>query len=97
MRARPTRRRVALALASLAAFSLALAGCAADESVEIDVPAQVDAAFPEATAQQLQDAVTQAMTAAGASGAIGRRLGAVERIARHGRRGGIAHERQARQ
>jgi D-alanyl-D-alanine carboxypeptidase len=70
MRARPTRRRVALALASLTAFSLALAGCAADESVEIDVPAQVDAALPEATAQQLQDAVTQAMTAAGASGAI---------------------------
>ena len=70
MRARPTRRRVALALASLAALSLVIAGCAADEHVEIDVPAQVDAAFPEATAQQLQDAVTHAMTAAGASGAI---------------------------
>ncbi|HVL62978.1 MAG TPA: serine hydrolase domain-containing protein [Microbacterium sp.] len=70
MRARPTRRRVALALASLAALSLVIAGCAADEHVEIDVPAQVDAAFPEATAQQLQDAVTHAMTASGASGAI---------------------------
>jgi len=70
MRARPTRRRVALALASLTALSLVIAGCAADEHVEIDVPAQVDAAFPEATAQQLQDAVSHAMTAAGASGAI---------------------------
>ena len=70
MRAGPTRRRVALALASITAFSLALAGCAADETVKIDVPTQVDAAFPEATATQLQDAVTHAMTAAGASGAI---------------------------
>ena len=70
MRARPTRRRVALALASIAALSLAIAGCAADEHVEVDVPAQVDAPFPDATAQQLQDAVTHAMTAAGASGAI---------------------------
>lgn len=70
MRVRPTRRRVALALASVVALSTALAGCAADEHVAIDVPAQVDAAFPDATAQQLQDAITHAMTAAGASGAI---------------------------
>lgn len=70
MRARPTRRRVALALASITAVSVVISGCAADEHVELDVPAQVDAAFPEATAQQLQDAVTHAMTAAGASGAI---------------------------
>lgn len=70
MRAGPTRRRVALALTLLAASSFSLIGCAADESVEIDVPAQVDAPFPEATSQQLQDAVSHAMTAAGASGAI---------------------------
>ena len=70
MPVRPARRRAALALASIAAFSLVLVGCAADEHVEIDVPAQVDAAFPEATAQQLTDAATHAMTASGASGAI---------------------------
>jgi D-alanyl-D-alanine carboxypeptidase len=70
MRARPTRRRVALALAAVLAASLVITGCAPDEHVEIDVPPQADAAFPEATAQQLQDAVTHAMTAAGASGAI---------------------------
>ena len=49
---------------------MAVAGCAADEHVDVDVPAQVDAAFPDATAQQLEDAITHAMTAAGASGAI---------------------------
>ena len=70
MRARPTRRRASLALVSCAALSVVIAGCAADEHVEIDVPAQVDAAFPEATAQQLQDAVTNAMTASGSPGAI---------------------------
>jgi D-alanyl-D-alanine carboxypeptidase len=61
---------VAYALASLVALSLAVTGCAADEHVKIDLPAQVDVAFPEETATQLQDAVTHAMTAAGASGAI---------------------------
>ena len=70
MRARPTRRRVALAIAAAIAVSVVITGCAADEHVEIDVPAQADAPFPEATAQQLQDAVTHAMTASGSSGAI---------------------------
>jgi len=70
MRGRPTRRRVVYALASIVALSLAVTGCAADQHVEIDLPAQVDAAFPEETATQLQDAVAHAMTAAGASGAI---------------------------
>lgn len=70
MRGRPTRRRVALALASVLAASLVITGCAPDEHVEIDVPPQADSAFPEPTAQQLQDAVTHAMTASGASGAI---------------------------
>ncbi|MET0828398.1 MAG: serine hydrolase domain-containing protein [Microbacterium sp.] len=70
MRARPTRRRAALALAAILATSVVISGCAPDAHVEIDVPAQVDAAFPDATAQQLQDAATHAMVAAGASGAI---------------------------
>jgi D-alanyl-D-alanine carboxypeptidase len=47
-----------------------MTACAADERVQIDVPAQVEAAFPEATATQLKDAVTHAMIASGASGAI---------------------------
>ena len=70
MRARPTRRRGVLAVASVIAASLIITGCAADEHVEIDVPPQADTAFPEETAQQLQDAVTHAMTASGSSGAI---------------------------
>ena len=70
MRVRPTRRRVALSLAAVLAASLVITGCAPDEHVEIDVPAQADAAFPEGTAQHLQDAVTNAMNASGSSGAI---------------------------
>lgn len=70
MRVRPTRRRVALALAAAVAMTLAVSACSPDAHVEIDVPAQVDAPFPEATAQQLQDAVSHAMVAAGASGAV---------------------------
>jgi D-alanyl-D-alanine carboxypeptidase len=70
MRARPTRRRVALAVATVLATSFVLSACAPDEHVEIDLPAQADAAFPDETTQQLQDAVTHAMTASGSSGAI---------------------------
>lgn len=70
MRAGPTRRRGVLALASVLAASLLISGCAADEHVEIDVPPQADASFPEPTAQQLRDAATNAMTASGSSGAI---------------------------
>lgn len=58
------------ALAGLVALTLAVSGCAADDHVEIDVPAQVDAAFPDDISQQLQDAIAHAMTATGASGAI---------------------------
>ncbi|MCR2762808.1 beta-lactamase family protein [Microbacterium sp. zg.B48] len=73
MRARPTRRRratFAFAFASIVALSLVATACAPDAHVEIDVPPQTAAALPDETVQQLQDAVTHAMTAAGASGAI---------------------------
>jgi D-alanyl-D-alanine carboxypeptidase len=70
MRVRPTRWRAAFAAASIVAIATSLAACSPDEHVDIDVPAQVDAAFPEATAQQLTDAANQAMAASGASGAI---------------------------
>jgi D-alanyl-D-alanine carboxypeptidase len=70
MRVRPTRGRVALALASIVAASLVISGCAADESVEIDVPAQVDAAFAEETQAELEAAVTHAIAATGSTGAV---------------------------
>jgi D-alanyl-D-alanine carboxypeptidase len=59
-----------LTLAAVTAMSLALAGCAAEPPVDLDVPKQVEAAFPDETAQQLLDAVNHAMTATGSSGAI---------------------------
>lgn len=70
MRVRPIRRRIAVAIAGALVLSLALAGCSADRHVTIDVPEQTDAAFSDELTQQLQDAVTQAMTATGSSGAI---------------------------
>lgn len=64
-------RRVTIgAVAATLAAVLALSGCSAPRTVEIDVPAQVDGALPEDTVTQLSDAVTRAMTASGASGAI---------------------------
>lgn len=70
MRAGPTRRRAALALASVITLSLIATGCAPDAHVEIDTPAQVDAAFSDDVSQQLTDAATRAMTATGSTGAI---------------------------
>ncbi|SDG53464.1 serine hydrolase domain-containing protein [Microbacterium pygmaeum] len=74
MRVGTTRRRgvaaLSSALAGALALTLALSGCSADAHVDIDAPAQVDGAFPDDITQQLQDAVAQAMTATGSSGAI---------------------------
>lgn len=64
------RRSAAIAMAGAGVLALALSGCTPQGSVSIDVPAQVDAPLPEATATQLQDAVTAAMTATGSTGAI---------------------------
>lgn len=64
------RRRRVLA-ATVAALVLGLlAGCAPESTIEVDVPAQVEGPLPDETVQQLQDAVSSAMVAAGASGAI---------------------------
>ena len=57
-------------MAGVLAVTLALAACAAASPAVIDLPTQVDGGFPEETTTQLQDAVTFAMAAAGASGAI---------------------------
>lgn len=72
VRMRFPRRRAPLAVAAgIVALALALGGCSASQSdVEPDLPAQVEADLPAATVEQLQSAVTAAMGAAGASGAI---------------------------
>lgn len=70
MRARPRRHRAVAVISGALALVLALAGCAEDAHVQIDAPTQVEAALPDATVQQLQAAVTAAMTATGSSGAI---------------------------
>lgn len=68
MRVRPMQRITAAVTVALAS-ALVFAGCSAPE-VDVEVPAQVEASLPEATTQQLQDAVTHAMAATGSSGAI---------------------------
>lgn len=69
MRTQPRHRAIA-AFAGALALALALTACGPGADVAIDVPAQVERALPDETVQQLQDAVTGAMTASGASGAI---------------------------
>lgn len=59
-----------LLAAGAAALAMLLSACSGSEPVEIDLPAQVEGALPDETTQQLQAAVTDAMTATGASGAI---------------------------
>lgn len=64
------RRSAAVAMAGAGVLALVLSGCTSQGSVSIDIPAQVDAPLPEATAAELEDAVTAAMTATGSTGAI---------------------------
>jgi len=64
------RRRVAASLAGAAVVVLSLTGCGADPWVELDLPAQVDGAFPEETQAQLESAVNFAMAATGSTGAV---------------------------
>jgi D-alanyl-D-alanine carboxypeptidase len=61
--------RGAAAAASILALTIALASCSGGNS-DPGSPAQVDAAFPEATQTQLQSALDAAIAAAGATGAI---------------------------
>ena len=64
-----TRRAIAAASAAIV-VALAVMGCSADRHVEVDLPEQADVSLPDASIEQLQDAVTNAMSASGASGAI---------------------------
>lgn len=63
-----TRRLVAIAGA--AALLLGVSACAADAELKVDLPAQVDAAFPDDTQAQLQASMDRAIAATGSSGAI---------------------------
>ena len=65
----PKRRSAAIAAAVVATL-IALSGCSAQQTVDIDVPAQTDATLPAETTADLEAAVTAAMTATGSSGAI---------------------------
>lgn len=70
MRIRSVLGRGLAAAVALATVGAGLTACAPDVSVPIDSPAQVQGDLPEATRDALQDAVSQAMAASGASGAI---------------------------
>ncbi len=70
MRVRAASRRVVAVVAAAVAAVLALSGCAAERTVKVNVPAQVGTPLPDATVGALKDAVTHAMAAAGAPGAI---------------------------
>lgn len=65
-----TKARIAAAAGAVVALVVALAACSAEPQIEISLPPQVEGAFPDAMNAQLEDAVTNAMTATGASGAI---------------------------
>lgn len=69
MRSLRSRGVVAVA-AGLVTLVALLSGCSGRDSVEIDLPPQVEGALPDETAAQLEAAVTSAMTATGSSGAI---------------------------
>jgi D-alanyl-D-alanine carboxypeptidase len=64
------RRGFVAATAGAVALATVLVGCSPQQTVELDLPAQVDAALPDATIEQLQGAMSSAMTATGSSGAI---------------------------
>lgn len=70
LRLRANLKRVAATLGVACAFALVLSACSPDVSIDPGGPAQVDAPFDEGTTQQLQDAASHAMAAAGASGAV---------------------------
>lgn len=63
-------RRARIAAAATVALALVLSGCSADPGVSFAGPDQVDGPLPEDTQAQINDAVTHAMAASGATGAI---------------------------
>ncbi|HWS50118.1 MAG TPA: serine hydrolase domain-containing protein [Microbacterium sp.] len=63
-------RRWRAAAAGAAALALVLTGCAPEDTFTYTPPAQAEGELPEETLVPLQEAVSAAMTAAGASGAV---------------------------
>ncbi|MCH6230443.1 beta-lactamase family protein [Microbacterium sp. CFH 31415] len=70
MTARLATRRAMAAASAAIVVALALVGCSPDKHVDVDVPPQADGKLAEATVEQLEDAVANAMEATGSSGAI---------------------------
>lgn len=69
-RARAVTRRVSVALASVVAASIALAGCTSEGKPTVDVPSLGEGKLSDDIATQLKDATTAAMDTFGASGAV---------------------------
>lgn len=63
-------RRAATALAGAFVVALVATACSAPSTIELDLPTQVEGAFPEETQAQLESAVSLAMAATGSTGAI---------------------------
>ncbi len=63
-------RRWRAVTAGAVVLGLALTGCAAEESFSYEAPAQVDGALPDDMVTQMTDAVNNAITASGSTGAI---------------------------
>lgn len=63
-------RRFRAAAAGLAVLGIFLTGCTADPSFSYDPPAQVEGELPDETVTAMTDAVNNALTASGATGAV---------------------------
>lgn len=63
-------RRFRAAAVGVAALGLLLAGCTAEATFSYTPPAQVDGSLPDDTVAAMQEAVTSALTASGATGAV---------------------------
>ena len=70
MRSQFRMRRAVAAVSVVLAFALAATACSPTPDVELELPPQADVPLPDATVEQLQGAVTNAMTSTGSSGAI---------------------------
>ncbi|WP_144875241.1 serine hydrolase [Microbacterium sp. 1.5R] len=63
-------RRFRAAAAGVVALGILLTGCTSEPSFSYEPPAQVDGELPADTVAAMQDAVTNALTASGATGAV---------------------------
>jgi len=63
-------RRAVATVAGAAVVALALAGCSGGDRLDIELPTQVEGAFPGETQAQLEAAVSFAMAATGSTGAL---------------------------